>query len=150
MIILRPALAEDVMVILSMRKEFYSIDQYPFDEEEQARMTSDFILHPSTGILYIILKESKSIGYVCLTYGYSFEYGGKIAFVDELFLVSDQRDKGIGSQVMDFIITKAKELKLATLHLEAETHNDKANRLYSKKGFKNTNRFLLFNKLNTL
>ena len=43
MIILRPALAEDVMVILSMRKEFYSIDQYPFDEEEQARMTTDFI-----------------------------------------------------------------------------------------------------------
>jgi len=150
MIILRPAMEPDVMAILNMRKEFYSIDQYPFEEDKQAQMTADFILHPSAGILYIILKESKTIGYVCLTFGFSFEYGGKIAFVDELFLKSDQRGKGIGSQVMDFIITKAKELKLATLHLEAEMHNEKANRLYSKKGFKNTNRFLLFNKLNTL
>jgi len=132
-----------------MRKEFYSIDQYSFEEEEQARLTVDFILHPSLGILYIISNETQTIGYVCITYGYSFEYGGKTAFIDELFIIPEERNKGLGSQVMDFILTKAKELKLATLHLEAEKHNDKANKLYSKKGFKNSNRFLLYNRLNT-
>ncbi len=148
MIKLKPGIPDDKLMILSMRKDFYSIDQYPFDTEEQDRLTTEFFLNPSLGILYKILKEDRVIGYVCLTFSYSFEYGGKTAFVDELYLKKEHRSQGYGSQIMDFIIATARELKLSTLHLEAEMHNEKANQLYRKKGFKNTNRYLLFNRLN--
>ena len=75
MIKLKPGIPDDKLMILSMRKDFYSIDQYPFDTEEQDRLTTEFFLNPSLWILYKILKEDRVIGYFCLTFGYSFEYG---------------------------------------------------------------------------
>jgi GNAT superfamily N-acetyltransferase len=147
MISLRPGILDDTNEVLTMRKEFYSIDQYPFDAELQEKLTIAFILNPAHGMLYIVYKEDLIIGYVCLTYGYSFEYGGKTAFIDELYLKPGHRSQGYGTQIMEFIILKAREVKIATLHLEAEKHNDKANQLYAKNGFRNTNRYLLYHSL---
>ncbi len=137
----------DILEILAMRKEFYKIDQYDFEESTQFKITKDFILNPQLGRCWIIKLEELTAGYICLTFDFSFEYGGKIAFVDELYIKPEYRKKGIGSKILPQIIEKAKTLKIMTLLLESEKHNVIANKLYQKNGFKSNERYLLHRNL---
>jgi ribosomal protein S18 acetylase RimI-like enzyme len=66
-----------------------------------------------------------AVGYVVITLGYSIEYGGRDGFIDDLYLVPEPA------------------LGIGTLHLEVETGNDYASRLYRRAGFEATGRRLL-------
>jgi ribosomal protein S18 acetylase RimI-like enzyme len=46
---------------------------------------------------------------------------------------------------IDFVLHEATLLGIKAIHLEVEKHNEKGNRLYTKKGFKEHNRFLMTN-----
>lgn len=134
---------DDISVILSMMADFYAIDNYPFDQGLTKQNLEKFIADSSLGRLWLIDFEGELAGYLVLAFGFSFEYKGRDAFIDELFLKEPFRNKGIGSQAIQFVIAEAKLLGVMTLHLEAEKHNDRANAIYRKAGFAENNRFLL-------
>ena len=138
-----PASIDDSAILLEMMEDFYAIDQYPFDQELTAHNIQSLLNHPEWGRIWLVRVENQIIGYVVLAFGFSFEYKGKDAFIDELYLISEYRGRGIGAKIISFVIEEAKILGVKTLHLEAEKHNDAANHLYRKFGFKDNDRFLL-------
>lgn len=129
--------------ILTMMSDFYAIDNYPFDKERNHRNLSEFIQNQHLGRLWILIVDNFTIGYVILTFGYSFEYGGRDAFIDEFYITEPYRGKGFGSKVLKYVEYQAQELQVKTLHLEVENHNDNANKLYLKAGFTSNDRTLL-------
>lgn len=134
---------KDIPDILDMMESFYAIDHYPFGRDRSERSTAMFIQNPDLGRLWLISSDHSAVGYVVLSFGFSFEYGGRVALIDELFLKDTYRSKGIGGQVIDFLIAEAKDLDITTLHLEVEAHNEAGSRLYAKKGFSSKDRKLL-------
>jgi len=92
---------------------------------------------------WLLRQDGKAIGYVILTLGFSVEYGGRDGFIDDLYLVPGARGQGIGSQLLNFALARASELGIGTLHLEVETANENAMRLYRGAGFEETGRKLL-------
>lgn len=139
----RIAGVEDVMEILFMMEDFNAIDHYLFDRDKAESNLREFIQNPELGRLWLIEESDKTAGYMVLAFGYSFEYGGRDAFIDELFLKDDHRGKGIGDHAMDFLQQNSPELGIKALHLEVESHNPQAHRLYLKKGFRSGNRMLM-------
>jgi GNAT superfamily N-acetyltransferase len=134
---------KDIPLLLQMMERFYAIDGYHFDSPVSRANLESFISNEYLGRIWLIANESAIIGYVVLTFCFSFEFKGRTAFVDELFLNESYRGKGIGGQVLDFVDGHAKELGLKALHLEVERHNEKGKRLYVKKGFKEHERALM-------
>lgn len=133
----------DIPVITSMMREFNAIDNYPFDEEQREHNLRMLIANPAYGKLWLIEMPEDVAGYTFLGYGFSFEFKGRDAFVDELFIVPAFRGKGIGKKAIDFIVEQAKLEGIKALHLEAEVHNKNALNLYRNKGFVDHKRFLL-------
>lgn len=129
--------------MLDMMTDFYAIDNYPFNRTKIENNLLKLIDDKSLGLLYLIEDAANVIGYICLTFGFSFEYGGRIAFVDEFYLKPEYRNRGIGRQVMEFIERKSIELEVKSLLLEVEEHNHNAQNLYAKQGFASKGRFLL-------
>ena len=43
-----------------------------------------------------------AVGYLVLTLGYSLEYGGRDAFIDEVYIRSSYRGRGIGTAALTF------------------------------------------------
>jgi len=129
--------------ILAMQEKFYAIDQYPFDVSKAEPVLQHFLSSPELGKIWLLRLQEITIGYLALTFCYSFEFGGRIAFLDELFIEEDFRQQGFGSQALTYIITEAKNLNLRVLHLEAERHNKAGKALYHKFGFKDHDRHLL-------
>ncbi len=83
------------------------------------------------------------IGYLALTVGYSFEYHGRDAFIDELYLLPSHRGQGIGTCAVQFAIDACRNLGVHALHLEVERENTAAQRLYRRAGFRDFDRLLL-------
>lgn len=134
---------EQTSLLLDMMHDFYAIDGYPFDRTRARSTLEEFIAHPEYGTIWFIHKAGIPIGYAILCIGFTFEFGGRDAFIDELYIIADYRNKGYGQQTIDMIVDYAESLKLVALHLEVELHNEKGKALYKKKGFKGKKSTLL-------
>ncbi len=133
--------------ILAFMRDFYAIDGYPFDEHIAHTVLTDLIHTPAFGRVWLIQVDETPIGYLVLTLGYSLEYHGRTALIDELYIQADQRGKGIGTQVMAFVEEVCRELDAHAMHLEVERGNIAGQRLYRKAGFDGADRYLLTKRL---
>ncbi|MDR6966318.1 GNAT superfamily N-acetyltransferase [Flavobacterium arsenatis] len=139
----KPLQKTNIDIILPMMQDFYAIDGYPIDVEISRNLFEEFIANEKLGRAWLIYFEDEIVGYVILTFVFSFEYKGTIAFLDELYLNEKSRGKGIGKQVVDFIHQEAIELSLKIIYLEVEGHNEMAQKLYLAKDFVVHNRKLM-------
>jgi len=130
-----PISFSDIENIIQLMGEFYRIDNYPFDIEISRELFNQFLTDENLGKAWLILYQNEIVGYVILTYVFSFEYQGKIAFLDELYIRENARGKGIGKETIAFIQQEAAKLSLKIIYLEVETHNDAAQKLYIANDF---------------
>ena len=72
--------------IVSMMQDFYAIDNYPIHIEESKQLFETFIANSDLGKAWLVYKGEEVIGYVILTFIFSFEYKGILAFLDELYI----------------------------------------------------------------
>ena len=144
----KPVTESDIDTILAMMIDFYAIDSYPMDNRHSRKLLGEFIANENLGKAWLIEWENITIGYVILTYVFSFEYGGTIVFLDELYVAEKARSKGIGKQTMGFIQSESRKLNVKLIYLEVETHNEKAQQLYLNSGFETHRRKLLSYKIN--
>lgn len=133
----------DISTITQMMQDFYAIDNYPMDVEVAKKLFQEFISNEHLGKSWLIYSENEIVGYIILTFIFSFEYGGKIAFVDELFIKETARGKGIGKEAIQFVQREVPKLSLKLLYLEVEPHNENAQKLYLAHDFVIHNRKLM-------
>src|SRR3712207_5109294 len=107
----------DIDTILLMMEDFYAIDKYAFNKEVSRKNVEIFIQNSNYGKLWIIKQQEIIIGYTVLALGFSFEYGGVTAFIDELYLIPDYRNKGLGKMILEFVLNRAREMGIQSVHL---------------------------------
>ncbi|WP_291108483.1 GNAT family N-acetyltransferase [Flavobacterium sp. UBA6195] len=139
----KPLEIADISIITQMMQNFYAIDNYPMDVEVAKTLFQEFISNEHLGKSWLIYSENEIVGYIILTFIFSFEYGGKIAFVDELFIKETARGKGFGKEAIQFIQSEVSKLSLKLLYLEVEPHNENAQKLYLAHDFELHNRKLM-------
>ena len=139
----KPLEIVDIEIITQMMQDFYAIDNYPMDVEVAKKLFQEFISNEHLGKSWLIYTENEIVGYIILTFIFSFEYGGKIAFVDELFIKETARGKEIGKEAIQFIQREVPKLSLKLLYLEVEPHNENAQKLYLAHDFVIHNRKLM-------
>lgn len=133
--------------IVSMMQDFYAIDNYPIDSKLSKQLFETFIANSNLGKAWLIFKDEDVIGYVILTFIFSFEYKGTLAFLDELYIKKEYQGKGFGKQAVQFIQKESSQLNVKMLYLEVEEHNEKAQKLYLAHDFEIHNRKILKHKL---
>ena len=133
--------------IVSMMQDFYAIDNYPIHIEESKQLFETFIANPNLGKAWLIYNDEEVIGYVILTFIFSFEYKGILAFLDELYIKKEYQGKGFGKQAVQFVQQESSQLNVKMLYLEVEQHNENAQKLYLAHDFEVHNRKILKHKL---
>ncbi len=139
----RQAMLADIDTLMDFMRQFYAIEQYPLDEQRARPALQKIVEDHSLGRVWLIIHESKAIGYIVVTFGYSLEYLGRDAFIDELFVINKWRNQGIGTKAIEFALEACQKLDINALHLEVERTNITGQRLYRNFGFKNHDRYLL-------
>lgn len=143
----KPVVFSDIDSITKMMQDFYGIDNYPFDIEVSKKLFQEFISNENLGKCWLIYSDNKIVGYVIITFIFSFEYQGRVAILDELYIVKEYRRTGIGNLTIQFIKEQTLLLNVKVIYLEVENHNEKAQKLYLANGFELHNRKTLKLKL---
>lgn len=131
----RPAKDADVDAVVTMMRGYYEEDGYPFTGVE-ARDAVWRLLHDEhLGGLWVAEVEGDVVGYLAVTLGFSLEYRGRDAFIDELFISEEYRGLGLGREAMNIVEAYCLDAGVKALHLEVEHHRERAHALYEKIGF---------------
>ena len=128
----------DSKVLLDLMEQFYAEAQYPFDREKAGAALEPFLANPALGRAWLFRDGDAAVGYFVLTLGWSLEYGGRDAFVDELFVSPSHRGRGLGRRALEEIDEACRELGVWALHLEVEKDNFPAAELYRQRVSKTT------------
>ena len=139
----KPFEIADAPAVVAMMEAFYAIDNYPIDAATANKLFLEFTQNESLGRGWTIVLNGEVMGYFILTFVFSFEYKGRIAFLDELFISPFARGKGLGKHALDFLAAQSRELSVKIVYLEIENHNEAARKLYLSKNFTVHNRGLM-------
>jgi len=140
----RPVVPEDESALLRMMRNLAEQEPgaYFFDEPVVREVLRKFLESPDLGQAWVFFDRETPVGYIVLTFGYSFEYHGRDSFIDELYIEPQYRRKGIGRRAMQFVEERARELGVNAIHLEVDQGNDPAAELYRRAGYDDHARFL--------
>lgn len=125
---------------IDMVKKFYTSEavMHGVDEQNILNAYDAFINKKDESIRILILKEGLNVvGYSVLALYHSLEAGGKVLWIEEIFLKEEYRGHGYFSQYFKFIEKEYSYVK--RIRLEATAENDKAIKMYLGKGFKEFN-----------
>lgn len=145
----QPLAPADFESLFGMMREFYVHEEMPFDETVARQALLKMLDNDSLGRVFLIYAGGEIAGYTVLTFGYSLEFHGRDAFVDELFLREKYRGQGIGQQTLEFLSSVCAESGVKALHLEVDHKNNTAQQTYRKFGFKDHDRYLMTKWLTT-
>lgn len=144
----RTAEARDVDAIVAMMRGYYEQDGYTFVEEEARAAVLMLINDEHLGRLWVAVDGDAVlggavIGYLAVALGFSFEYRGREAFVDELLIAETHRGRGLGREALEIAEAYCRDAGVNALHLEVEGHRDDAIELYRRRGFVDYERYLM-------
>lgn len=122
---------------------YHACEQIPSSAAARESAIAQLLGDRRLGWLWLVAVNDKTAGYIALCRGFSIEFNGFDAFIDEFFLLPEFRGRGVGKIVLAEIKRLAATLGINTLHLEVARDNQTARNLYASAGFQARDKYLL-------
>jgi ribosomal protein S18 acetylase RimI-like enzyme len=121
--------------LLAMMRSLYSEDPGASVDPSRFPLTIDFLFaHPLRGRIVLFTQDGSIRGYALLIPYWSNEFGGTLLYVDEIFVIAEARNAGIGRSFFKFL-EETRPFEAVALALEVSPDNVAARRLYESLGF---------------
>lgn len=133
---IREVTADDKQQYVSLAIEFYnspavvhSIPEHYINNAWDELMREHSYLNA-----YIIEDRGEPAGFALLSTTFSQEAGGKVVWIEELYIREEYRGRGLGSEFLGFVKDKV-EPYVSRIRLEIEPSNEYAKEMYTSIGF---------------
>jgi diamine N-acetyltransferase len=143
---IRAANAGDLETLVALMHDFYREDADAFLEHESRAAFAMLLATPSWGSVWVAQHETLVVGYAALTLGFSMEFHGRDAFIDDVYVVPSHRGRGIGRALVAACEQTCRDLGVRALHLAVRPTNPAAS-LYRRLGFRDQEHHLMTKRL---
>ena len=100
------------------------------------RKTVDGVLADNgRGFARIAERGSRIVGVAYVSCTWALEHGGRSAWLEELYISPDERNRGIGRVMLAAVTQKASAAGRTAVDLEVDTAHVRAAHLYAREGF---------------
>ncbi|HEY8259283.1 MAG TPA: GNAT family N-acetyltransferase [Gemmatimonadales bacterium] len=140
---LRQAGAHDLADLLKLMHEFYAEAGYSLNPDRARAAFLPLLAPGHLGLVWLAELDGQVAGHLVLTFCYSMEYGGRSAFVDDLFVRPTLRNRGVARTLVRHARAVCEKLGVRAMHLEVSRMNGPAQTVYRAVGFDSTDRELL-------
>lgn len=129
------AAPEDLDKLEPMVAAYHALEGFQTSEEARRAALAPLLEGNPLGVIYLIGPRKSPVGYIALSFGWSIELGGMDCVIDEFFIRSAVRGRGMGMDVLLGLIPALAQHGLRGISLEVDQTNEKAQRLYQRAGF---------------
>ncbi len=132
-VMIRKITANEKQLYLTLATEFYSSPAvlHPVPAAHLERTFLEFTSSDTYAEGYFLCEGETPVGYGLLAKSFSQEAGGKVIWIEELYLRPEARGRGLGREFFAF----AETLGASRLRLEVEPDNARAIKLYEALGY---------------
>jgi GNAT superfamily N-acetyltransferase len=130
-------------LMMELLHEFYLSEHLAFDRQSAHAALLRLIEDRSLGLIYLINTNNETAGYCVVTFGYSLEFHGRFALIDEFYIREAFRGLGIGAAALHFLEDQCWQLRISAIRLEVDHSNAGARRLNERSGFARHDRDLM-------
>jgi GNAT superfamily N-acetyltransferase len=141
--VFRLATEADADQLLAFMRDYYAFDGRGFDRSGARTALIHLLREPAFGLVWLICDGKAAVGYAALCFGYSLEYLGRYAYLDEFFLLPTHRGRGWGRRALTFVEDEARKRGVRSIHLEVVRTNTGAGELYRKAGYVDHSHYLM-------
>lgn len=138
-----PLNEENINNLLKMIEEFYLIEKIPYEKEILRGCLQDMLKNPALGTVRLVMYDNAPAGYFVLTFGYSLEYHGRNAVLDEFYIREAYQGKGAGTRCLKYIDEYCIQENIIAVHLVVDRVNARAKELYHRNGYEVHDRYLM-------
>ena len=124
-----PELCSLLAVLFSQEAEF------EVDGHAQQAGLQAIISNPDIGIILLARHKDKVVGMVSLLFSISTALGGRVAMLEDMVVLPEQRGLGIGSALLNAAIKTARDNGCLRITLLTDSDNETAQGFYEKQGF---------------
>jgi len=133
-IMLRRATPEDFSQLFSRTRALNAHEGIELDDDALERAVRRLLAEPDLGGAWLVERDDVVIGYAIVTWGYDFEFGGRDAYLTELWIDEELRGEGAGAAALAELVAEMDRNGVGALHLLVRPDNP-ARRLYERAGF---------------
>lgn len=137
---------EDLAPLTRLVAAFHTETGIAQDEPAREAALKPLLEGSPYGAAYLLGPRRAPIGYVIVTFGWSIEYGGLDAIVDEVFIRPGVRGRGVASGALAALPRALSGAGIRAVHLEVARDDDAAQRLYARAGFRPRDRYMLMSR----
>jgi len=141
------ATPQDAPKLLAMIEAFHSEYGLNTDNDRREAALTPLLEGSPLGAVWLFGPTMAPTGYVIITFGWSMEFGGMDAFVDELYIRPPVRRRGIASEVLMAISSSLADVGVKALHLEVDKEDADTIRLYTRARFEMRDRYSLMTRV---
>jgi GNAT superfamily N-acetyltransferase len=137
-----PVTGPDLPLLEQFARAYCLEDGQTFGEDRQPAALAALVAGEPLCRAWLIELEARPVGYVVLALSFSVEAGGREACVDELYLMPEVRNQGLGSRALAMVDAEARALGVQRIFLEVQRGN-RVIGLYRRAGYVDHDRFLM-------
>jgi len=143
---LRPATLADVPALLPRSRALQDHEGIEISDEALDSAMRVMLADSSLGCVFVIKDGGRDVGYAFIAYSFDLEFGGREAWLTELFIDDAVRGRGAGAFALAAIESELRARGVHAYHLQVREENP-ALRLYERAGMNRVPRLIMSKKL---
>ena len=128
---------EDEEIFLALSEQYYQSAAvlHPIPHAYHVAAFEEIVSGSPYAAGYLLEADGKPVGIALTATTYSRESGGKVLWLEELYILEEYRSRGLGREFFAFAERLAREGGYARIRLEVEEENVRARSLYERLGY---------------
>jgi GNAT superfamily N-acetyltransferase len=135
MTMIRTASLPDLKIVLDLLERQFAEHSILFETGELERALSELLSRKELGLVLLAEDEGRCLGMAAISLAWTLEYGGRTAWLDELYVLPEYRSAGIGSALIERTLLEARNIGCLAVDLEVDQDHTRAEDLYQRFGF---------------
>jgi GNAT superfamily N-acetyltransferase len=129
----RPEDADAVVSLLAAQLEEHSI---PLAPELLVQAVRGALEDDGRALILVARVDDRPVGLAYLSFQWTLERGGRVLWLEELYVLPELRGRGIGGQLLRATLDVARARACLAVELEVEASHARAANLYARAGFR--------------
>ncbi len=135
-VVIEPATAEDLDELSDLLGELFSEESdFRPNKEKQLRGLRLIFEQPNRGRVFVLRRDHSIVGMINLLFTISTAEGGFVILLEDLVIHKAYRDKGYGSQLLEYAIDFARKKNFLRITLLTDRPEIKSQAFFKRHGF---------------